>query len=72
VQLQESRTIIDLHEGITDALATKQRSTAAELLREDLLTAEDILRNSKGQAPRVGTIRRAKAIPGSQAKRTSK
>jgi DNA-binding FadR family transcriptional regulator len=72
VQLQESRRIIDLHEGITDALATKQRSTAAELLREDLLTAEEILGTSELQTQGVSTVRRQKAVPGSQTKRTSK
>jgi DNA-binding FadR family transcriptional regulator len=72
VQLQESRRIIDLHEGITDALATKQRSTAAELLREDLLTAEEILGTSELQTQGVSTVRRQKAVSGSQTKRTSK
>jgi len=72
VQLKEAREITDLHERITDALVAKQRSTAAELLREDLLTAEEILGTSKLQTQRVGTVRRQKAVSGSQAKRTSK
>jgi GntR family transcriptional repressor for pyruvate dehydrogenase complex len=64
VQLKESRAITDLHEAITDALATKQRSTAAELLREDLLTAEGIMRRS-GAPPStaVGIAEQEKTTP---------
>ncbi len=71
VQLRESRAITDLHEAITDALATKQRSTAAELLQEDLLAAEGIVRAAEPQLrTRARTVGQEKPTPIRKAKRT--
>ncbi len=43
VDLKESRGIVDLHEAIVDALASKKASTARNLLKENLAAAERIM-----------------------------
>jgi DNA-binding FadR family transcriptional regulator len=73
VQLKESKAITDLHEAITDALATKQRSTAAELLNKDLLAAAGIMRTADAQLrKRASTAGQEKPTPIWQTKRSGK